>query len=762
MLVPVGMQADPKIGKALLETQAALNRTIYDIDDAAPSDKRPQKDPENDWRIIGRVSEAFVNDQLGPIDAGGARTGGKFKEALDRFVDLQVERFSNYMRLYAMHTLNGTLTRVNDPIQAKQGKLGWLIALTKELHTIFGDVASMLEQVRMGRGASGPDRGAMIERRYREAFEEMRDKAGETKILGENPYVKAQKDYLTAVDEYLRFYRTNFARNAVGFATQRITDFLHALLQELDLWQQLLATNSGSLYMRMHNGQKLIQGERARSDEVVNHTIINDTEWENEKYTEYVTERNAAERLFEAWQWRTSVEKDGRGNPTLHLDITVQDTTLEKDMRRRWSDRNADAVLDYARGFFQEAIQKESILKYLMRVRYPDNAEALGNSLAEKSGHLLSMPETAIGTRASTFTLLAYDSGEGAERAYLQAALNQLVARRGYGDTTDRNSAVAKLLQSDDPFRLTLLSSAELIPIDAIESYTTAKPIYINAKYTSRQLYHIFPAEETATVYEEQLVRLNQAKRMLSDKVVLLLEDEARFSHFMFLLAHGVIYKADVDYEGQTQAQWVMQLPEQRGVNNFWWLTMPSENPSLLEALINFAIEQNDARARDPNQNYTNPIGTRYDDVLSFLAQVQREDALPRIENDNLGLKNNTIREQLEAFLPPLDEDGNEVLDGYTEQDERAFLEVAELVARRDILDDLNGYMKNQLPELERIVKAEASQTNTSTSHEERDMRQEEFDFFSAAVLLLTNEIGKLDRRIERLYRRQIGDANPL
>jgi len=319
-------------------------------------------------------------------------------------------------------------------------------------------------------------------------------------------------------------------------------------------------------------------------------------------------------------------------------------------------------------------------------------------------------------------------------------------------------------LEADDPFRLTLLSSAELIPINKISSYTDAQPVYMQAKYDTRQTYHIFAAEQTASYYEEMLVNLNQGKRQLSDRVVLLLEDEDRLAQFLMLLAHGVIYRADVDSDGQTQSQWVMELPERRNVTNFWWLTMPADEPMLLNAVINFAVVQDDARSRSPQHTHTNPFGAddRYHEIMDFLKQAQREDAVPRIESDNLALKDPEVRKWLEAFLPPLDEDGNEVLEEYTDDDEKEFLKVAQLVARRDILADLSDFMKDELPHLEGIVRNENTQVESGTAHDARDNSQEEYDFYSVSALLLDKEIGKIDGRIERLYRRRIGDENPL
>src|SRR5690606_3811049 len=110
-----------------------------------------------------------------------------------------------------------------------------------------------------------------------------------------------------------------------------------------------------------------------------------------------------------------------------------------------------------------------------------------------------------------------------------------------------------------------------------------------------------------------------------------------------------------------------------------WWLTMPVDNPSLLEAMITYGILEEDIRGTLPVPLLKNPIP--YDLVLDYLRQARREDTLRRVDQDNLAIDHmdgdevvfdEDLRRWVEAFMPPIDpETGEEVLDGW---DSAAFL----------------------------------------------------------------------------------------
>lgn len=767
ILVPFSMDADPTIQQALRDTSAALNTSIFDVEEAHPTDKREAKDKDNDWRVINRSAEQFIQSQLGTISSGGGRSGGQYYDALLTFVDLQTQRFAEYLTIYIQRTLNGTLESTPNPIEAKRGKLGWLLALVRELHGIVAESVSLLEKVRMGQGATATNSAEAIERGYRNAAQEMRDKAGEGSLVGVAPYLKAQKDYLSMVDSYITHYRTEFTRDAVNIAFTNIRDYLAQTLAELEQWGEVLALESDSLYNRVRNGAMRIDGERYKVAQVLNHTVIQDPDWEQERFLTYTEERQARERIFQAWQWDTQLTQDGRGRPRFALGASVaqadsdERAAIQKDRRGNWAGKNAKALLRYARRFFRDAVINESIVKYLMREKFPDNGRALGADLMSKAGYLLKMDATNIQDVTRQDILLAFESGDPAELQFLDQVRAELTAQRGYGDGSETGSASVKRLQCDDPFRLTLLSLADQIPLDGIDAYAQAETHYLNTYYDTRQLFHIFPAEVNAVEFEQKLTALDQEPRILADKVTLLLEDKTKLLQFLNLLAYGLIKRQAVTDASGTRSNYQLRIQTQSRREGEWWLTMPSnEEPSLVDAMITYVIIGDDARSQEPGSGFTRPIHPRLDEISAYLNTVRESVLVNRVDADRLALAEPQIREWIEGFMPPLDDEGNEVLTNYYQEDEDRLFDVAEIVVQHDVLQELASYMEKQLPTLLDAMQQISTEIQGQQRHDERETRQARYDLFSVCILLLWNEMDRLKVRVKSEFDNLVGDFN--
>ncbi|NLF74561.1 MAG: hypothetical protein GX573_02590 [Chloroflexi bacterium] len=778
MLVPQAVGADPSVTTAIAETRQVIEDTVHNH--VQTSDKRkPRGDPSMDWRDIATKSERYITSQLGSVDTGGGRQGGRYGDALNRFVDLQLARFRDYLAAYIMHTLNGSLTSSRDPIQAKSGKLGWTIAVIDELYKIFTTVSDLLEEVRAGIDNYVTNMRSSLQTGLDHGLTEMREKASEHRRLGRHPGIAAQETYLARVEDYVEFQRTEFARGAVALAVRRIYDFLEQVRSELQTWASVLGTDTHGLYNELLVGTRRVQDERAQAENLANHRVINDPEWEQRRYDEYVESEQQRARMFAAWNW--SVVVDGE---QLVVDCMFGDgeqvEPLRKDMRGRWAEKNLQAMLAYMREVFAHAVERESVLQYLMQ-QYVDNADELAIELARRSGHLLSMqvrPE-AEGRTVMNVLLASHKSDAPNETGFLAQVLRRMGGEKGLGDTQDQDFPTLKQTQCANPFRLTVLSTAELIELRGIDAYDNCKARYDELPWDTRQTAHIFPAEVRAVEYEKELVRLKQTPRMLSDRVVLLLENESRFHDFLFLLAHGIIVKREVGGDGtHTNFAWFLRAPDpssRRGEIIDWWLTMPSDAPSLLEAMITYIVLEEDIRGTLPTPQLQNPIP--YDAVLSYLRQARREDTLRRVDQDNLAIKSMNgdepvfdieLRRWVEAFMPPIDPDtGEEVLDGWDAaaflgsegngyDDSQRQLGVAELVVRHDMARELRQEFASDLPRLEAEVKRAGNNLIDGQAHDALRERQETYDLYTTAVLALDREIARLQQVIENRYEEKV------
>ncbi|MBN1564132.1 MAG: hypothetical protein JXA10_09850 [Anaerolineae bacterium] len=775
MLVPQSVGADPVTMGAINDTRQIIEDTIYNH--AQVSDKRrPQGDPTIDWRDIATKADRYITSQLGPVDTGGGRQGGRYGDALNRFVDLQTNRFRAYMAAYIMHTLNGSLTSTRDPIQAKSGKLGWTLAVVEELRNLFAIVGDLMEEVRAGIDTYVTSMRSNLQTGLDRAQQDMQAKASERSLLKRDPALVAQDHYLARVEEYVEFYRTEFARAAVARAFRHIYDFLDQVRDELQSWALVLATDTNGLYNELLRGTRRVQDERGQAESLANHHVINDAEWENRRYVEYVETAEQRERMFNAWNWSVAVEGDqlvvdcgfGEGDAV---------ALFRKERRARWAERNLQAMLGYMRGVFADAVQRESVLKYLMQ-QYLDNEDQLAIDLARRSGHLLSITERPeVEGRIVTNVLLASHNSENPdETGFLGNVLRRLGAEKGLGDISEQDYATLKTAQCENPFRLTLLSTAELIELRGISAFGECYQRYNELPWDTRQTTHIFPAEVRAIEYEKDVVRrLRQTGRLLADRVVLLLENEERFLDFLFLLAHRIIVRREEGGdETRTYFAWQLRAPDLESRKKEiidWYLTEPSDRPSLLDAMITYVILEEDIRGTRPGATMRNPIP--YPGVLDYLRQARREDTLRRVDRDNLALLethgdqvvvDEELRMWVEAFMPSVNrETGELMLDNW---DREAFLGregngtagnqrqlgVAELVVRHDMARELRQELAAALPELQERLSMSGVNLTGGDAHDEQRRRQEDYDLYTIAILALDREMDRLRRVIEARY----------
>ncbi len=757
IMVPDPLSTDAATRRIIAETRNILEDQFGDH--ALPSDRRqPKGDPKTDYADIRKLADRFITRQLGPVEAGGSRQGGQYGDALDRFVKFQVDRFSEYVSAYLMNNLNGYDNR--DTERAKIGKLGWLLGVLSQWRDVFASVRELLERVREGTSASAMQaKRAEREEMLAYKLREMQNQASETKMFGRDPAIVAQESFIAEVQHYVDFHRTQFMRDAITKTTLRLRDFLEVTIAELEVWADVLALDTTkSLYTQLLNGSRTVRVERQQAEQIMNHQVIDDEAWERERYLRYVEARQARRKLFEAWQWSTDLIPDARGNPTIALSASLAGQELRSDRKGRWHEDNRNTILNFCRGIFQSATEQESVLSYLMEERYNGTPGDLGDDLFENSGYLLGMTDLNQ-DRIPTNVLLAYhDPTDTSQQGFLTAVLRRLSSRQQV-PLEDQDSPLHRVMECSDPFRLTLLSAAELVMLEGITEYIKCKGPYQTLPFDARRQAHIFPAEVHTIEFEERIVKdLNQPRRLLTDRVALLLENETRFMEFLFLLAHNmVLYDQDTENETQVEHLWLLEAPpadeRARAKNDMdlWWLTEPSQRPSLLDAMLTYITLSKDIRSFRPNAPMDKPIP--YDHILKFLERARAEDTATRIENDELAMNNEQIRRWLEeAFMPPIDEEGNDILDSWTDANEDAFLEFAQLVVRYDILQELATDLENELPRLQRDVDEASNNLDTGEKHDYLTSRLELYDIYSVAVIGLEREIDQIYTALKDRY----------
>lgn len=789
MFVPPETEADERIRRVRVETATALNQRLRDY--VLPSDERkPKGNPPEDWSEIKSKGDTFTSTQLGKRNQVGGREGGTFRNALDKFRQVHVDRFKIYMVAYCESTLNGTLTEQANPITAKTGRLGWVMGVLTDLDQTLTEVGGILQKVSVGTGEMYSRQRQAMESTLTNSEESMKRNANEKGgLFKESPAITTQHAYFAAVDSYVNYFRTEASRDAVWRTVMEMRDFTRTILTELREWLQVLVTDDQSLDRLFSIGLRRVQGERVAAATAPNHNIISDREWEDRHYEEYILRTDARERLFTDWKWGAGFVEDVKGDKTVfRIKIKVAGTPLTRERSGRWSEKNSRSFLEGCREVFRTAISNESIVKYLMENDETYGAsrpDVLARELANQSAYQLNIPEVALTTVQFTDVLLAHSGGSGDENAYLREVLREVDERRGRGGGGGGGAGSSRH-RCDDPFRLTILTLAENVPLDGITAYKDAMSVYLGLPYTKRQENHILPAEVNVAYYEEMLhSSLQQNRRQVEDRVALLLEDVAAFKECLIMVAHGMIQL--IEHQslnlggGGIESLWVLKAADRKMVynNDFnqwlnqnpqnpqeeeWWLTLPRtynqfggsvagesvKDGSLLDAMMTYIFRKVDIRGTQKDaQTHVKDIPRDY--LNLFLDFKIRFDTYQALRQDNVGMSNPQLRSWVEAYLPA----AGEILSA--EQSAKLF-DVANRATRYDRLSQLGaGLMDGAQKHFATKRQIEQQGLSTSQSFNELQYNQELYDLYSIAAVLLLDESEKLLKSVENRYNADSG-----
>jgi hypothetical protein len=720
VLKPTSADRTPEAGRTIQLIDATMAKNITN---EVQLSSQIRLDPIEDYARVIRETEKLFNNQLGMVRASGQREGGTFRTALNELIQLQVNRFRQAVEVYTLLQLNGR--DENEPHIARKGKLGWTIAVYRDLEEVFNDVLKLMERSRT-ENRGGATTREMVLRDWEDAARDLREVAG---TKHKNRTNKAQERYRDAAEQVLSMYRAEFAREAVETMVHQMKGYLHTAIEQLKGWIDVLALHYQSLYAAVHKGEQQVLTELESAEEYPSRKLIRDRDWEAARYEVY--SHGALSTALNAAVWNACEEKDELGNIRLRIVFTLNGQPLRDDGRGEWSKYNSDVLMSFCRDIFIPARERESVLNYLAEYGYKDasGAEKLGRELFENSGALLGFDKAFVGGFVRRLYVLVHQNQTSPES---QLFLKQVTSNlRGLYKFGANDQSVIHLQNSDDPFRLTLASMAELLPLNRIRAYDKYIGPYMNKASSIRPQLHIFPAEVRAVQYEDQLSRLNQSRRMISNRVLVLLEDINRFREFLLLMAHRIIVE-ERDYLNQRDVNYVYFLitpskdyPEDEQAVDEWWLTKPSAEPSLLEALTTYIFREEDYGKRTHQEDYRYRID--YEHVQQHLLNVRQYDTDQRLAagiQENLGLYKPEMCRWLVKY----------------QQGSPRFNALTRIIVEYDILQALKEWMQDdQLPQIQERLKT-VSQTAPDQQAVDRaayEANVDLYDLYSVAILVL-------------------------
>ena len=308
--------------------------------------------------------------------------------------------------------------------------------------------------------------------------------------FGDFDAIKTQKAYLQAVEDYVGFYRTDFARTAILRLTARVRDFIQEIIDELKRWGSVLALDPASLYNCLSDGMGAVATDRKAANDVKNHRVISEntspgySQWEADRYQRY-TAGDTQENIFRVWNWNAGLQGDNGGGH-FSLEATLDGQPLRKDIGvGRWSENNLALILEYCRQLFRRQIfpdgqtPTETVLGYLMEREYPDAPKTLAGELKKNGGYTLSF-ELHGRLLPSNIVLALNNINNYAQNDYLKNVITQLIALANLGGDKDQANPSFQHYPCADPFRLTYLNTANLLMLEQdVNAYRDCEQRYL-------------------------------------------------------------------------------------------------------------------------------------------------------------------------------------------------------------------------------------------------------------------------------------------
>ncbi len=739
-LQPTGSDSGTSTRLADRKTSKVLEARLED--DIILSDEQdPRGDPETDYRRIKQAVEAFFNKYLGSVRSGdGQRGGGMFEDALEDFVQFQLERFRNAIEAYVHGQLNGE-NRI--PIIARKGKLGWTISVIDVLGEVLGEVHGLIRdlqtnnrplQQRRTHALNGMDNA------YAE-MERLRTETGRSavdRLTGKpSEAEQTQHDYRDAAQVAYETLQIDIVLRALNRILSEMLEFVGDVDSQLNQWQSVLATHHKGLYTTVHKNIEQLTTQLRRSSQIPSREILFDEKWVDERYERYRTEEKYHDLLSKV-NWNVEAGSGSSGKRSIHIGLEINNTLLRDDETGQWDKFNADLVTNLCRDMFTDARERESVLNYLA-TKYRDNPKKLAEQVHQNSGALLGFNDAETsGVEYSLYVTVDQTNSNANDTIFLGDFMEDL---RGEYGIEENDESMSTQLSGDDRFRMSVVSMAELLPINRLDSYHSAETSYRQASTIERQYYHIFPAEVQVVPYEDQLnSQLKQARRWISDRVSILLEDIQLFREFHSLMAHSVIaMDRDTRNErGETLFTYYLTTspvdPTSAIDVEEWWLTKPHSDPSLLDAMYTYVFRGEDIGQKEYDSYYTNRID--YNHVRTYLKAVKEEDTLTRLDN---------YEEEIAIF----NQDLFDLIDQF-EEDSEEFNVLARQIVQHDVLKEHEEFLHKSLKQAEIKQKKVSRETNNADGQrtDQTILReyQDLIDLFTISIVVVREMAHNLRR----------------
>ena len=602
----------PEVSATRNRVQAVL---VSKIKNDVPANQRGETPGSALDRITTGVT-SYKNSYFGREDTrNGQRVGGEYRKNLENYTRWQLGRYQVFLQVETENILNGGFNPESSHVEHKGGKLGYLLDWFEGLENVLGNFIAAMNasaQVRLARNEKG---NAIVAAQT--SFGELQKSPGG--IFGGN----RRSSYLEAEQRDVDCEKVAVVEDMARNTAIKMLEKTKQLHEDAKNWASKLAFGMDSVYGILVKSEKQVRDVINAEKGVKVREYVWDNTYLQQLYTTYAGEDGATgiEAVLQSLRWQFERQPGPNESHGFRLLSGPERLGLENQ------DRNKNFILNPAKAIFDPAWEQESVLKYLMRVKFTDGNN-LASYIAGRVGVLLQQSsQTQV---PSNYLHVAYGF-DPAERGYLD------IVKQKLQDLGQASGKLNSVVNSSDRFAMRVVHTIDLIPVSEIQSYKDAQADYWSQNVTveggtgvnqfGRETLHNFPAEVNAARFETRIQsKLSMNPRALHNDIVIQLENIDEFGLFVRCWAYYLIkLERGKNASGASMNFWQLNLPEVETGTVAGpipalqiYLTRPVPGDSdLVEAMKTWNYMRNDVR---PNLN----IGIPYQRARQAVETVRQ------------------------------------------------------------------------------------------------------------------------------------------
>jgi hypothetical protein len=567
--------------------------------DVAPSRVAGDTPDQAYTRIKNRVPE-IRSEHYGLDTVEGERLRGKYGKALEEAQKAQINRFKKLLHAWTLHTLNG---ESHDPHIARGGKVGYARAFYDELAQTFTYFNEVLNKVRQKRNEDLrlAARSKEAANRALQTYARLRSKSCFITFWDDFIHPDAhrsQRNYLQAEQRDIDIRKDDILLDVFAETAVQMKKITENTRDELDGWIKHLATGDTAIDIK---GLYPVTIESLGGVNV-NHELDKRLEKVSQIIGEHEYQSDPAfvSEALGSFRWEIENNESGLGlicgidmpskepdDPPVYMPFRSSGDKPEH--------HNLNQVLKLAERPYAALHNERPLAKEIVKLHPTGRglAEAV-NGLAEPfylNGSVPQGPEVV-----ACYIRVRSDIDEETT-AYFEKFEQEMKDR----NPNIKGSSLT-LVDSEDPHKLTILRSDDLLPSSDFDMWAKCRDAYVEQvtdphRGIAAAELHIFPAEINACNYEAEMpMILGQDYRTLHPEVVALLEDHHRFR--MFFQAYALGYLR-IEESEDGQSYWAYQLPEDSEPLQVTYASPSYKGTSeddIFQVIHNFVMEGYDQR----------------------------------------------------------------------------------------------------------------------------------------------------------------------